>query len=152
MKEVHSAQCGCHSSAYEQARCKLLRCCVLPFSIRNMRVWKTTISTACVGARGKVGSCRCPPTVSDTVGLLWREREGGSTVCSTRLVRLTNLRDLPFYCTSTNPIPLTAGHYSSIAIIIYLYAVALSGSLAELKLCSPGSRPKPLNLHQWNAV
>ena len=41
---------------------------------------------------------------------------------------------------------LTAGRYKSIALTIYLCAVALSDGPAGLKLCSPSSRSKPFNL------
>jgi len=56
------------------------------------------------------------------------------------------------HCISANSIRLTAGRYSSIALTLYAYAVAFSGSPAGLKLCScgPGSRPKPFNLRQWH--
>jgi len=98
-----------------------------------------------------------PPIVSDTVGLLWQGGEDGCCfVCHTRLACLTDLHDSPFYCTSTNHIQLTAGRYSSFALSSCLYnyshAVAHSDSLVGLKLCGPGSKPKPLNLHQRNTV
>ena len=93
-------------------------------------VWETSAGDnrqhGMAGVRGKVGLC--PPMVSDIVGLLWW---GGEDSCSIVqhicLVRLTALHDLPFYCTSTTPIQLTAGHCSSIALTVYSYAVALSG-------------------------
>jgi len=80
--------------------------------------WETTISAACFGEGGKVGLCL--PVVSDT------EDNECCIVHHTRLVRST---DLPFYCTSTSRIQLTAEHYISTALTIYPYAVAPSGGL-----------------------
>jgi len=101
-----------------------------------------TVITAWISARGKEGLC--PPVVSDIIGLLLQGGKNGC--CIVRYIHSLDLCNSQFYCTSTNHIQLTANRYSSIALTIYLYDVALSGSLAGLKLCGPGSRPKPLNL------
>jgi len=99
----------------------------------------------CSVHRHTLESVIMPATVIDIVGLFWRGGEDSCCiVCHTRLAHLTTLRDSPFYCTSTNRIRLTAGHYGSIVLTIYLYAVALLDGPAELLLCGPGSSPKPL--------
>jgi len=78
-----------------------------------------TVRAVCIGALEKVGLCL--PVVSDIVGLLWRGGEDECCiVCCTRLAHLTDLRDSPFYYTSTNHIRPTAGRYSSVLPWLYI--------------------------------
>jgi len=92
--------------------------------------------TSYVGS-GKPTYCqrRCRPTLAG--------RRGRLLDCQLHSPGLfDNVRDLPFFCTSTDRIWLPAGCYSSIA-------VALLGGPTGLQLCVPGSGSKHLNLCQW---
>ena len=82
--------------------------------------------------------------------LRWGREDGCCTVRCTHRARLSDVRDSPFYCTSTNHIWLAAGRYCHTAVTMCLCAVAFLGGLAVLNFCGPGSRPKPLNLRQRN--